>query len=80
MEKKCGNTIFTLWGVSKRPLFPSLLLSSQAGRLKSVKALGWYAEEYGLAQVSLNLCDYQVTSIHTAFEECSKDARVSSIN
>ncbi|XP_064383158.1 formimidoyltransferase-cyclodeaminase-like isoform X2 [Halichondria panicea] len=45
------------------------------GRLKLVRALGWYVAEQGIAQVSMNLCDYEVTPIHTAFEECSKDAR-----
>ena len=46
------------------------------GRLKAVKGLGWYLEEQNLAQVSMNLCDFEVTSVHTAFEECSKDAKV----
>lgn len=41
-----------------------------------MKALGWYLAEENIAQVSMNLCDYEVTPIHTAFEECSKDARV----
>ena len=50
--------------------------SLQPGRLKSVKALGWYLAEENIAQVSMNLCDYEVTPLHTAFEECSKDARV----
>src|SRR5262249_59660050 len=33
----------------------------EPGRLKKVKAIGWWVEEYGLAQVSINLEDYQVT-------------------
>ena len=52
------------------------LLFHQRGRLKAVKALGWYLDEQDLAQVSMNLTDYEVTAMHTAFEECSKDAKV----
>ena len=48
----------------------------QKGLLKQVKALGWYLDEKDLAQVSMNLCDYNVTSIHTAYEECSRIAKV----
>ena len=43
------------------------------GSLKKVKAIGWYIEEYGIAQISINLTDISVTPIHVAFEEvCSK--------
>ncbi len=43
------------------------------GTLKKVKAIGWYIEEYGIAQISINLTDITVTPIHIAFEEvCSK--------
>ena len=45
------------------------------GRLKAVKGIGWYVNEYNMAQVSMNLDNYKVTPVHTAFEECSKDAR-----
>lgn len=44
------------------------------GRLKATKAVGWYVEEYKRAQVSINLVDYEQTSIHTAFDECCKEA------
>ena len=44
------------------------------GTLKAVKAIGWYIEEYGIAQVSMNLTDLAVTSIHTAFEAVSRSA------
>ena len=44
------------------------------GTLKAVKAIGWYIEEYGIAQVSMNLTDLTVTPIHTAFEEVSRAA------
>lgn len=42
-----------------------------------MKALGWYVDEQDLAQVSMNLCDFETTPLHVAFEECSKDAKVS---
>ncbi len=47
------------------------------GSLKSVKAIGWYLEEYGIAQISMNLTDISVTPVHIAFDEvCRKaDAR-----
>jgi len=44
------------------------------GTLKSVKAVGWYIDEYKQAQVSMNLTNYKITSIHKAFEEVRKEA------
>ncbi|XP_022080075.1 formimidoyltransferase-cyclodeaminase-like [Acanthaster planci] len=44
------------------------------GRLKSVQGIGWWLAEANLAQVSLNLLDFEVTPLHQAFEECVKDA------
>jgi len=38
------------------------------GMLKSVKAIGWFIEEYGIAQISMNLTDITVCSVHEAFE------------
>jgi glutamate formiminotransferase/formiminotetrahydrofolate cyclodeaminase len=45
------------------------------GRLKSIKAIGWYVNEYNLAQVSINLDNYKITPLHLVFEECVKDAK-----
>lgn len=45
------------------------------GTLKAVKGIGWYVNEYNMAQVSMNLDNYLITPPHTAFEECSKEAR-----
>ena len=42
----------------------------QPGMCKAVKAIGWYIEEYGIAQVSMNLTDIDVTPLHKAFEAC----------
>jgi len=47
------------------------------GTLKSVKAIGWFIEEYGVAQISMNLTNISITPVHKAFDEvCTKaDAR-----
>jgi glutamate formiminotransferase/formiminotetrahydrofolate cyclodeaminase len=47
----------------------------QPGRLKAVRAIGWWVEEYGLAQVSINLEDYETTPPHVAFEACAEEAK-----
>ena len=47
----------------------------EPGRLQELKAIGWYVEDYGIAQISFNLTDYNVTNMHQVFEECEKDAR-----
>jgi len=44
------------------------------GTLKKTKAIGWYIEEYGIAQISMNLTDVSVTPVHVAFEEVCKKA------
>lgn len=40
----------------------------EPGLLKSVKAIGWFIEEYGIAQISMNLTDLEITSLHKAFD------------
>ena len=49
------------------------------GSLKKTKAIGWFIEEYGIAQISMNLTDITVTSIHQAFDEVSEKARLRGI-
>jgi glutamate formiminotransferase/formiminotetrahydrofolate cyclodeaminase len=44
------------------------------GTLKSVKAIGWYIEEYGVCQISMNLTNINVTPVHMAFDEVCKKA------
>jgi glutamate formiminotransferase / formiminotetrahydrofolate cyclodeaminase len=44
------------------------------GTLKAVKAIGWYIEEYGVAQISMNLTNYKITSVHQAFDEVCKSS------
>lgn len=42
------------------------------GKLKGVKAIGWYIEEYGVAQVSINITEFRKSPLHVVFEECVK--------
>jgi glutamate formiminotransferase/formiminotetrahydrofolate cyclodeaminase len=48
----------------------------QPGTLKAVKAIGWYIAEYGVAQVSMNLTNIDVTPVHVAFDEVCRAAAV----
>jgi glutamate formiminotransferase/formiminotetrahydrofolate cyclodeaminase len=44
------------------------------GSLKAVKAIGWYIEEYGVAQISMNLTNISITPVHLAFDEVCRKA------
>jgi len=44
------------------------------GMLKHVKAIGWYVEEYGIAQISMNLTNVEETPLHVAFDACVESA------
>lgn len=46
----------------------------EPGSLKGVKAIGWYIEEYGIAQVSINITKFRETPLHIVFEECYNSA------
>lgn len=46
----------------------------QPGTLKGCKAIGWFIEEYGIAQVSMNITDINATPLHVAFEEVCRAA------
>lgn len=46
----------------------------EPGKCKGVKAIGWYIEEYGIAQISMNITDTKVTPLHEAFEACRQSA------
>lgn len=46
----------------------------QPGTLKATKAIGWFIDEYGIAQVSMNITDINVTPLHKAFDEVSRCA------
>ncbi|HEX7906190.1 MAG TPA: glutamate formimidoyltransferase [Chitinophagaceae bacterium] len=51
----------------------------QPGSLKAVKAIGWYIEEYGIAQLSMNLTNINITPVHIAFDEVCKKAEARGI-
>ena len=44
------------------------------GKFKAVKATGWYIDEYGQAQVTLNLTNYKISPLHLIYEEIKKEA------
>ncbi len=46
------------------------------GTLKGCKAIGWYIDEYGIAQVSMNITDIEATPLHLAYEEVCRAAAV----
>ena len=50
------------------------------GTLKGCKALGWFIEEYGIAQVSMNITDIDATPLHRAFEEVSHAAEARGVH
>jgi glutamate formiminotransferase/formiminotetrahydrofolate cyclodeaminase len=47
---------------------------SVPGTLKAVKAIGWFIEEYGIAQISMNLTNIRITPVHVAFDEVCRKA------
>ncbi len=49
------------------------------GSLKSVKAIGWFIEEYGVAQISMNLTNIGITPVHIAFDEVCRKAEARGI-
>ena len=72
--KREGNSITGKKVLDKngKPIF-------EPGLLKSVKAIGWYIEEYGVAQISMNLTDISVTSVHEAFDTVCERARINGL-
>lgn len=49
------------------------------GTLKAVKAIGWFIEEYGIAQISMNLTNIGITPVHLAFDEVCRKAEARGI-
>jgi glutamate formiminotransferase/formiminotetrahydrofolate cyclodeaminase len=64
VKKENGKTVMDASG---KPV-------SIPGSLKAVKAIGWYIEEYGIAQISINLTNINITPVHIAFDEVCKKA------
>ena len=52
---------------------------SEPGLLKAVKGIGWFIEEYGVAQISYNLTNISITSIHEAFDKTCERAAIRGI-
>jgi glutamate formiminotransferase/formiminotetrahydrofolate cyclodeaminase len=44
------------------------------GKFKQVKAVGWYIEDYGIAQISINFTNYHISPIHLVFDEACREA------
>ncbi len=51
------------------------IIKQTPGTLKSVKAIGWFIEEYGVAQISMNLTNINITPVHVAFDEVCRSAQ-----
>ena len=49
--------------------------AEKPGRLKEVRAIGWYIDSYRCAQVSINLLDYKTTPLHVVFETVKEEAK-----
>lgn len=49
--------------------------SERPGRLKEVRAIGWYIDSYRCAQVSINLLDFKTTPLHIVFETVKEEAK-----
>lgn len=60
-------------GKPKRDVDGNIVM--QPGTLKCTKAIGWYIEEYGIAQVSMNMTNINVTPLHVAFDEVCRCAQ-----
>lgn len=64
----------------RNPVTGTIVLDAQGnpertmGSCKGVKAIGWYIEEYGQAQISMNITDINQTKLHEAFEACRESA------
>ena len=52
---------------------------NKPGSLRAVKAIGWFIEEYGIAQISINLTNINITPVHIAFDEVCKKAEARGI-
>lgn len=52
---------------------------NKPGSLKAVKAIGWFIEEYGVAQISMNLTNINITPVHIAFDEVCRKAEARGI-
>ncbi|KFO28071.1 Formimidoyltransferase-cyclodeaminase [Fukomys damarensis] len=73
-EQGRGKDQASGWGIVSRPQ-DTTGAEHGPGRLKKVQGIGWYLEEKKLAQVSTNLLDFEVTALHTVYEETCREAQ-----
>jgi len=69
-----AGRILTDPGTGKKVLDEKGQPVRQPGKLKGVKAIGWYISEYGIAQVSINITRFRETPLHVVFDECVSSA------
>jgi glutamate formiminotransferase/formiminotetrahydrofolate cyclodeaminase len=74
-DKKLANAIAqTLREAGKSKKDADGTTTNVPGRFKECRAVGWYIEEFGRAQVSINLTNYKVTSLHEVFDAACEEA------
>jgi glutamate formiminotransferase / formiminotetrahydrofolate cyclodeaminase len=74
-ERKLANAIAqALREAGKSKRLPDGTTTNLPGRFKECRAVGWYIEEFGRAQVSINLTNYKVTPIHAVFDAACDEA------
>ena len=72
---RCANAIaFDVREAGRKIIDNSGQIIVKPGSLKAVKAIGWYIDEYGIAQISINLTNINITPVHIAFDEVCKKA------
>lgn len=72
--RRANAIAFDLRETGRSTKNPDGTTTTQPGLLKAVKGIGWYIEEYGIAQVSLNLTNIRTTPVHVAFDTAVKAA------
>lgn len=72
--RRANAIAFDIREAGRKVVGPDGVEVQQPGTLKAVKAIGWYIAEYGVAQVSINLTNLDVTPLHVAFDECVRAA------
>lgn len=74
-DKKLANDIaFAVREAGRTIKNPDGTSIKVPGRLKAVRAIGWYIEQYGCAQVSINLLDYRTTPLHAVYDAVKEEA------
>ncbi len=72
--RRANAVAFDLRETGRSTKNPDGTTTTQPGLLKSVKGIGWFIEEYGIAQVSLNLTNVRITPVHLAFDTAVRAA------